>query len=220
MPIYVGGHSSDVWANQSLFSLSEDGQPVLVSGVPPDAFSDTGQLWGSPLYDWEAHRAQGYAWWVQRLGRALKQCDEVRVDHFRGFAGYWAVEAWRENAMIGTWKAGPGEELFTALKEVCEWCSCACVCMVLYCCYYYYYAEHCVTPLLQLIHITLLVQALGGVPILAEDLGVITPDVDSLREAIGAPGMVVLQFAWGGDAKNLYLPHNHYENAFVYPGAF
>lgn len=118
MPIYVGGHSSDVWANQGLFSLSDDGQPVLVSGVPPDAFSDTGQLWGSPLYDWEAHRSQQYAWWVQRLGRALKQCDEVRVDHFRGFAGYWAVEAWRENAMIGTWKAGPGEELFVALKQV------------------------------------------------------------------------------------------------------
>lgn len=97
MPIYVGGQSADVWANQKLFELGEDGAPALVSGVPPDAFSDTGQLWGSPLYDWNAHAADGYKWWIQRFQRSLDVYDETRVDHFRAFAGYWAVESWREN---------------------------------------------------------------------------------------------------------------------------
>lgn len=97
MPIYVGGQSADVWANQSLFELGADGAPLLVSGVPPDAFSDTGQLWGSPLYDWNAQAADGYKWWVQRFRRSLDVYDETRVDHFRAFTGYWAVEAWREN---------------------------------------------------------------------------------------------------------------------------
>ena len=177
MPIYVGGQSADVWAHQYLFELSSDGKPLLVSGVPPDAFSATGQLWGSPLYDWKAHAADGYSWWVQRFSRSLSLYDETRVDHFRAFAGYWAVEATRDTAMIGTWKRGPGVGLFSALKGT-----------------------------------------LGDVPILAEDLGVITPDVTSLREELGAPGMCVLQFAWGGGPRNTHLPHNVYENCFVYPG--
>eukprot|EP00798_Chlamydomonas_sp_ICE-L_P008636 gene8637-34084_t len=178
MPIYVGGHSSDVWANQALFELDpETCAPSLVSGVPPDAFSETGQLWGSPLYRWDAHKAEGYAWWISRLGRAMELFDEYRIDHFRGFAGYWAVEATAETAMGGKWMKGPGVELFDAMKE-----------------------------------------KTGAVPILAEDLGVITTDVVELREAIGAPGMVVLQFAWGGGPGNVHLPHNHYENCFVYPG--
>eukprot|EP00195_Chlamydomonas_chlamydogama_P015568 CAMPEP_0202902880 /NCGR_PEP_ID=MMETSP1392-20130828/18588_1 /ASSEMBLY_ACC=CAM_ASM_000868 /TAXON_ID=225041 /ORGANISM="Chlamydomonas chlamydogama, Strain SAG 11-48b" /LENGTH=555 /DNA_ID=CAMNT_0049589739 /DNA_START=130 /DNA_END=1794 /DNA_ORIENTATION=- len=177
MPIYVGGHSADVWSNQKLFELGPTGAPANVSGVPPDAFSATGQLWGSPLYKWSEHRAQRFDWWVQRMGRALQLYDETRIDHFRGFAGYWAVDGKAETAMNGSWKKGPGIDLFNALKK-----------------------------------------ALGGVPILAEDLGVITADVVALREAIGAPGMVVLQFAWGGGPTNVHLPHNHYENCFVYPG--
>jgi len=177
MPIYVGGNSADVWANRHLFELNEECSPDTVSGVPPDAFSATGQLWGSPLYRWPAHREEGYAWWASRMKRALELYDETRIDHFRAFAGYWSVVATEETAMNGSWLQGPGKELFDALQ-----------------------------------------QALGGVPILAEDLGVITTDVVELREAIGAPGMVVLQFAWGGGTNNVHLPHMHYENSFCYPG--
>lgn len=177
MPIYVGGQSADVWANRPLFELLPDGKPALVSGVPPDAFAATGQLWGSPLYDWKAHAAEGFAWWRQRIARSMQLYDETRIDHFRAFAGYWAVEADAETAMVGTWKKGPGVALFEALEA-----------------------------------------DLGQVPILAEDLGVITRDVTALRKAIGAPGMVVLQFAWGGGATNTHMPHKIYENCFVYPG--
>ncbi|KAG2448360.1 hypothetical protein HYH02_006942 [Chlamydomonas schloesseri] len=177
MPIYVGGHSADVWANRHLFELNEAGLPEQVSGVPPDAFSATGQLWGSPLYKWPAHKKEGFKWWTARMARTLELYDECRIDHFRGFAGYWSVDAKETTAMNGNWRQGPGLELFTAMKK-----------------------------------------ALGAVPILAEDLGVITTDVVALRESIGAPGMVVLQFAWGGGPGNVHLPHNHYENCFVYPG--
>lgn len=177
MPIYVGGQSADVWANQGLFELGPDSKPLLVSGVPPDAFSETGQLWGSPLYDWAAHEQEGYKWWARRMQRAQQMYDEVRIDHFRGFAGYWAVEATQETAMVGTWKKGPGRRLFEAVER-----------------------------------------QIGPVGILAEDLGVITQDVKALREDIAAPGMVVLQFAWGGGPTNTHLPHNHYENCFCYVG--
>lgn len=177
IPIYVGGQSADVWAYQDLFELGADGQPLMVSGVPPDAFSETGQLWGSPLYDWKAHKEDGFRWWVQRLSRCFQLHDEVRIDHFRGFAGYYAVDAKAETAMDGVWKKGPGVDLFNALEK-----------------------------------------ELGHAPIIAEDLGVITADVVELRENIAAPGMVVLQFAWGGGATNVHLPHNHYENSVVYPG--
>lgn len=180
MPIYVGGHSADVWANQRLFELSDSGAPALVSGVPPDAFSKTGQLWGTPIYNWAVHKEEGYAWWTQRLGRAFQLFDETRIDHFRGFAGYYAVEAHRDTAMIGEWKKGPGRELFDVVRE------------------------------------TLGDVVVNG--IIAEDLGVITPDVEQLRRDIDAPGMVVLQFAFGSDASNIHLPHLHYKNSVVYPG--
>lgn len=178
MPIYVGGHSADVWANQDLFEVDEaTGVPTLVSGVPPDAFSETGQLWGSPLYKWDKHKAEGYKWWCQRMARALELYDETRIDHFRGFAGYWQVAGDAETAMDGKWIKGPGTDLFEALNK-----------------------------------------KLGKVPILAEDLGVITQDVNELRQAIGAPGMVVLQFGWGSGPNNVHLPHNHYKNSFCYAG--
>ncbi|KAK9794332.1 hypothetical protein WJX73_001909 [Symbiochloris irregularis] len=177
MPIYVGGQSADVWAYQDLFELSSSGAPATVSGVPPDAFSETGQLWGSPLYDWPAHKKTNFKWWAQRLSRAFQLYDETRIDHFRGFAGYWAVDAKAETAINGSWRKGPGQALFAALEK-----------------------------------------ELGHVPIIAEDLGVITKDVDDLRKGIGAPGMVVLQFAWGGGPTNIHLPHNHYENSICYPG--
>ena len=180
MPIYVGGQSADVWANQGLFLLGGDCKPSAVAGVPPDAFSADGQLWGNPLYDWPAHEAEGYKWWAGRLGRALELHDEVRIDHFRAFAAYWSVPAGAETAKSGSWMVGPGVKFFEGIKKT-----------------------------------------LGGAPIVAEDLGVITADVVDLREAIEAPGMVVLQFAgWGSDSmgRSPHAVHNHYENSFCYPG--
>ncbi|XP_039145292.1 4-alpha-glucanotransferase DPE1, chloroplastic/amyloplastic isoform X1 [Dioscorea cayenensis subsp. rotundata] len=177
MPIYVGYHSADVWANKSSFLLDRSGFPVLVSGVPPDAFSETGQLWGSPLYDWRAMEHNGFAWWIQRIKRAIDLYDEFRIDHFRGFAGFWAIPSEAKIATFGRWKAGPRKAFFDAV-----------------------------------------VKALGKIDIIAEDLGVITEDVVQLRKDIGAPGMAVLQFAFGSDPDNPHLPHNHEPNQVVYTG--
>eukprot|EP00242_Pyramimonas_sp_CCMP2087_P006040 CAMPEP_0198225520 /NCGR_PEP_ID=MMETSP1445-20131203/101422_1 /TAXON_ID=36898 /ORGANISM="Pyramimonas sp., Strain CCMP2087" /LENGTH=534 /DNA_ID=CAMNT_0043905067 /DNA_START=263 /DNA_END=1867 /DNA_ORIENTATION=+ len=177
MPIYVGGQSADVWANRALFTLKSDGTAEAVAGVPPDMFSADGQLWGNPLYDWQAHEKEGFAWWTRRVRRSLSLYDETRIDHFRGLAGYWAVPGTATTAKTGSWKVGPGVKLFEALEK-----------------------------------------NLGHVPIIAEDLGVITPDVNALRAEIGAPGMLVLQFAWEGGATNVHLPHNHYKQSIVYPG--
>lgn len=181
MPIYIGAHSADVWSNPGLFDLDTTGAPAEVSGVPPDAFSDDGQKWGSPLFKWKDHKAEGYKWWIQRLQRALALYDETRIDHFRGFAGYWAVKAEEPTAMKGVWRKGPGKDLFDVLKEAC-W------------------------------------PGVEYPPIIAEDLGVITGDVIDLRDYIAAPGMVVLQFAWGGGGTNPHLPSNHPVNSFCYPG--
>lgn len=177
MPIYVGGHSADVWCNPHLWQLGADGAPTAVSGTPPDAFSATGQLWGSPLYRWSAHAEEGYAWWAARVGRALTLHDEVRIDHFRGLAGYWSVPADAPTALSGCWKQGPGLGFFQGLEA-----------------------------------------RLGHIPLVAEDLGVITADVVALRDALGAPGMAVLQFGWDGNPSNPHLPHSYALNSFVYPG--
>ncbi|XP_034691473.1 4-alpha-glucanotransferase, chloroplastic/amyloplastic [Vitis riparia] len=115
MPIYVGYHSADVWANKKYFLLNKSGFPLLVSGVPPDAFSETGQLWGSPLYDWKAMERERFSWWIRRIRRAQNIYDEFRIDHFRGFAGYWAVPSEAKFAMDGQWKMGPGKSLFDAI---------------------------------------------------------------------------------------------------------
>eukprot|EP00270_Netrium_digitus_P017985 TRINITY_DN675_c0_g1_i2.p1 TRINITY_DN675_c0_g1~~TRINITY_DN675_c0_g1_i2.p1 ORF type:complete len:661 (-),score=177.79 TRINITY_DN675_c0_g1_i2:148-2130(-) len=184
MPIYVGGHSADVWANRCQFMLdAESGVPAFVSGVPPDLFSATGQRWGSPLYNWQAMASDGYTWWASRMRRAFDLYDEFRIDHFRGLAAYWSIDAsgptdrWEETAMNGEWQLGPRVEFFDAMKA-----------------------------------------AVGKIDIIAEDLGVITTDVVELRQAIGAPGMAVLQFAFGGNSTNPHLPHNHEQNQVVYPG--
>jgi 4-alpha-glucanotransferase len=177
MPIFVDRDSADHWAHRSLFLLDASGNPAVVAGVPPDAFSDTGQRWGNPLYDWDAMRADGYAWWIARFRRALDLFDALRVDHFRGFVAAWHIPADEPTAVNGRWVPGPGRALFDALEA-----------------------------------------ALGRLPIIVEDLGIITDDVRALRDELGYPGMAVLQFAFGGDPDNPYLPRNHRENQVVYTG--
>ncbi len=178
LPIFVAGDSADAWANPQLFELNPKTlQPVAVAGVPPDYFSADGQMWGNPLYDWQAHRTDGYAWWCARLRASLEQCDVVRIDHFRGFDAYWRISLPAENARKGEWMPGPGLDLFRAFHR-----------------------------------------ALPKARIIAEDLGVLTDSVNQLRADTGLPGMLVLQFAWGSDAKNSYLPHHAPRNAVIYPG--
>ena len=153
MPIYIALDSSDAWANREILSVDEDGKPDHVAGVPPDYFSEDGQLWGNPLYDWEKHAADGYQWWIDRLRAAAELVDIVRIDHFRGFEAYWSVAADSETARVGHWVPGPGDGLFESIKA-----------------------------------------SLGSLPIVAEDLGVITPEVEDLRDRYELPGMRVLQF--------------------------
>jgi 4-alpha-glucanotransferase len=176
-PIFIAHQSAEVWARPELFELDARGRPTAVAGVPPDAFSATGQRWGNPLYRWSAHSNEGYAWWVQRIRHIFEWVDIVRIDHFRGFAGYWEIEASEPTAVKGCWREGPGAALFEAVAA-----------------------------------------ALGPLPVIAEDLGLITPDVIALRKAFDFPGMKVLHFAFGGGSGNLYLPHNHEADSVVYTG--
>ncbi len=177
VPIFVADGSVDVLAHPELFYLDDRGHPTIVAGVPPDLFSATGQRWGNPLYRWEAMAADGYQWWRNRMRRILEQVDIVRVDHFRGFAAYWAVPASEKTALNGEWRRGPRFELFQAFA-----------------------AEF------------------GSLPMVIEDLGVITPDVVALREQLGYPGMKVLQFAFDSGPDNPYLPNNYVPNCIVYTG--
>ncbi len=177
IPIFVSYDSCDVWANPQLFHLDEAGRPKVIAGVPPDYFSKTGQLWGNPLYDWDAMAEEGYGWWLERVRSSLALYDLIRIDHFRGFAACWEVPYGEKTAMNGRWVTGPGEAFFSALSD-----------------------------------------ALGELPIVAEDLGVITPDVEALRDAFSFPGMKILQFAFGSGPHNPYLPHNHVRNCVVYTG--
>lgn len=177
IPIYVAHDSSEVWANPELFDLDEGGQPTVVAGVPPDYFSATGQLWGNPIYRWELLAEQRYKFWIDRMRMVLNQVDFVRLDHFRGFAGYYEVPGSHQTAEHGQWKPGPGLPLFEALQ-----------------------------------------QALEDLPIIAEDLGHITPDVFDLRDKLGFPGMKIFQFGLEGDLNDPFLPHNYPENCVAYTG--
>ena len=176
LPIYVAYDGADVWAHPELFQLDEQFHTTVVAGVPPDYFSAEGQRWGNPLYRWDRMKETKFAWWVERIKANLLLADLVRLDHFRGFAGYWAVPATETTAKNGSWLPGPGIDLFKAIEA-----------------------------------------ALGSLPLIAEDLGTITPDVDALRKAIKAPGMRVLQFAFGSD-DNIHLPHHCEENGVIYTG--
>jgi 4-alpha-glucanotransferase len=171
LPIYVAPGSADHVAHAELF---QDG---AVAGVPPDAFSADGQLWGNPLYDWPALRATGFRWWIERFRRAFELVDLVRLDHFRGLVAYWSVPAGRKTARVGRWRRAPGRELLRAVRD-----------------------------------------ELRSLPVVAEDLGVITAPVERLRDEFGLPGMAVLQFAFDGNPRNPYLPERHRERQLVYTG--
>ena len=177
LPIFVALDSADVWSHPQLFQLDDTLQPTHVAGVPPDYFSEDGQLWGNPLYDWAQHEDSEFAWWIERIKSNLSFYDIVRIDHFRGFESYWSIPAGESTARNGEWIESPGLELFRAIKQACP-----------------------------------------DARIVAEDLGVITPEVDALRQKTGLPGMAVLQFAFGGDEENAYLPHNVTPNTAIYTG--
>jgi 4-alpha-glucanotransferase len=175
--IFVNYDSADVWRNRHIFYLDEDLAPTVVAGVPPDAFSVTGQRWGNPLYRWESCKAQNYDWWVHRITWALQCCDILRLDHFRGFESYWEIPASEPTAVHGRWVKGPEDDLFRVLKE-----------------------------------------RQGDLPFIAEDLGLITPEVHALRERLGVPGMKVLQFGFGDPGAHIYLPHKCEANSVIYTG--
>ena len=177
-PIFVSYDSADVWAHQKLFRLDSKGFPTCVTGVPPDYFSETGQLWGNPHYAWREHEKTGFAWWLSRIQKNLQDVDILRIDHFRGFSACWEVAFGAENARGGKWTPAPGEAFFTLLKE-----------------------------------------KLGSsLPLIAEDLGIITNEVAALRDFAGLPGMRILQFAFGQEKNNPYLPHCYDKNTVVYTG--
>jgi len=178
IPIFVALDSSDCWANATLFMLDEIGNPTGVAGVPPDYFSEDGQLWGNPLYNWDALKELDYTWWIERIGKALEFCDIVRIDHFRGFESYWQVPYGAKTARKGRWMPGPGKDLFEVIKD-----------------------------------------KMGDLPIIAEDLGIITSEVEKLRDEFDLPGMKVIQFGFDTGHHNEHMPHNFQTNhAIVYTG--
>ncbi len=183
IPIFVAYDSADVWAHPELFFLDEESLPTVVAGVPPDYFSTTGQLWGNPLYRWDVHKETGYAWWLNRFRAVLKMVDIVRLDHFRGFAGYYEIPFGSPTAETGRWVPGPGNDFFKVLDEK---------------------LSDSRTSEIEL-------------PIIAEDLGVITSDVVELRDSFKLPGMKILQFGFV-NPSDPFLPHNYISHCVAYTG--
>lgn len=183
IPIFTASDSVDTWSNLHLFKTDESGKFSAISGVPPDFFSETGQLWGTPVYDWEENRKEGFSWWLSRISAALEQTDIIRIDHFRGFSAYWEVPAGEKTAENGRWVDAPGAQLFQVLHDT-----------------------------------------YGDIPIIAEDLGVMTDDVEQLRDSNDLPGMKVFQFSFDYvsphrlDPENDFLPHNYPYNCVAYTG--
>ena len=175
IPIYVADNSADVWSRPDLYELGADSLPTAIAGVPPDELGPDGQRWGNPLYRWDRMATEDYTWWAARVRRVLAQADIVRIDHFRGFAGYWEIPASLPTAKVGRGVKGPGLPLFEAIEK-----------------------------------------QLGQLPIIAEDLGLITPDVVELIEACGFPRMKVLIFGFGGDGTHEFLPQNYVPATIVY----
>ncbi len=168
IPFYVSHDSSDVWSNRDLFTISSNGELRIQAGVPPDYFSSTGQLWGSPTYEWESHKLDKYKWWRRRFSRQMHLVDFLRLDHFRGLSSFWAVPSNEVTAENGYWIESPGEEILEFFRHDCD----------------------------------------GRLPLVAEDLGVITPQVEKLRDKFALSGMKILQFAFDGNLDNPYLPEN------------
>jgi 4-alpha-glucanotransferase len=177
LPICVAGDSADVWANREWFTVDADGNSQSVAGVPPDAFTDEGQRWGNPLFNWDRLQADGFGWWLDRLRTHFRLYDLVRIDHFRGLESYWEIPASSPTAIKGKWVEAPGAALLQAIRR-----------------------------------------EFGELPLVAEDLGIITAAVDKLREDFDLPGMKVLQFAFDGDQHNHHLPHNHAKDMVAYTG--
>jgi 4-alpha-glucanotransferase len=177
VPFYVAPDSAEAWANRDQFVLDATGQPTAVAGVPPDYFSELGQLWGNPLYAWDAMRQDGFRFWRSRIRRQLERVDLLRIDHFRALAAHWAVPAGAPDARGGRWQPSHGRELLQLLKE-----------------------------------------ELGTLPVVAEDLGVITPDVEALRRDFGLAGMRVMQFGFDGAGDNVHLPHMYERMSVAYTG--
>jgi 4-alpha-glucanotransferase len=178
IPIYPSLDSADAWSHPELFKLDARKKPLFVAGAPPDYFSETGQRWGNPVYNWDVLKQTGYAWWIQRLRHNLQFCDLLRLDHFRGLVAYWEIPAEEQTAINGKWVEVPVHDLFDTLKR-----------------------------------------ELSSLPLILEDLGVITPDVKEVMKVLGFPGMKVLQFAFGHDLPtNPYAPHNFIRNCVVYTG--
>ena len=178
LPLYLSMDSSDVWSNQDMFLLDENGNAKWMGGVPPDYFSETGQMWGNPVYNWDRIKERNFDWWIARIHFNLKMFDIIRIDHFRGLESFWAIPAGEKTAENGKWMKAKGEELLEKLES-----------------------------------------SIGNLPIIAEDLGIITPEVEKLRDKFHLPGMKVLQFAFSSDEKNSYLPHNYTSNnSVVYTG--
>lgn len=177
LPIYVAQDSADVWANRDLFHLDGDGMATVVSGVPPDYFSATGQRWGNPIYRWDRMKEADYEWWTARMARILELVDVVRLDHFRGFEAFWVIPSTEPTAVNGEWREGPGADLFHVLER-----------------------------------------RLGTLPLIAENLGVITQGVTDLMDTFGFPGMAILQFAFDSGPENEFLPHNYAEPLVAYTG--
>lgn len=177
MPLFVAHDSADVWANQECFLLDENGMPTVVAGVPPDYFSETGQHWGNPHYNWEKMQETGFDWWIKRLKNDLQLFDILRIDHFRGLEAVWMIDAAYDTAENGYWQKVPGDQLLQTLQE-----------------------------------------ELGNVPLVAEDLGIITPEVNALRKRFHLPGMSVLQFSFDGFEDNPHKPQNIEYDRVVYTG--
>jgi 4-alpha-glucanotransferase len=177
LPFYVGPSSVETWAHRALFQLTPTGEPAMVGGVPPDYFSELGQLWGNPVYDWQALQRTDFAWWLARVRAQLARLDLLRIDHFRALAAYWAVPAGAADARGGAWLSTPGEHLLKRLRS-----------------------------------------EFGDLPLVAEDLGVITDDVRALKKGFGLPGMRVLQFGFDADPDNPHQPHLLERDCIVYTG--
>jgi 4-alpha-glucanotransferase len=175
--IFVNMDSADVWVHPELFELDAELKPVHVAGVPPDYFSPTGQRWGNPLYRWDVLEERGFDWWIDRIRRATRLYDIIRLDHFRGFEAYWAIPADEKTAVHGEWMKAPGLKLFRALEA-----------------------------------------ALGPLPLVAEDLGLITLPVEALRQELGMPGMKVLQFGFNSKGAHIHLPHRFAPETVAYTG--